>query len=101
MLIYQTIKRQKEKKSNLELFNKLSLHKEDRLILKLVHQATGKDKNTANQLADHLKKITGKENRLSSLIEKLEEAEKVGLIKRDIISKEDEPILIWRSQIAF
>ena len=100
IVIYQTIKRQQEKKSNLTLLNKLSLQKKEELILKIINQTNRKDEITVNQLADQLKEITGKENRLDFIIEKLEEAEKAGLIKRDIISKEDEPLLVWKSQIA-
>ena len=100
ILSYQIIKNRGEKKSNLKLYNKLA-PQEEKLILKAAHEASKKEKPTANVIASHYQKLTGKTIDLELLIAKLNEAEKVGLIKRDITSQEDEPILIWKSQISF
>ena len=100
ILSYQLAKNQGEKKSNLKLYNKLA-PQEEKLILKAAHEASKKEKPTANVIASHYQKLTGKTIDLELLIAKLNEAEKVGLIKRDITSQEDEPILTWKSQISF
>ena len=100
ILSYQVIKNRGEKKSNLQVYNKLAL-KEEKLILQAAHEASKKEKPTANVIASHYQKLTGKTIDLELLLEKLNEAEKVGLIKRDITSQEDEPILTWKSQISF
>ena len=100
ILSYQAIKNQGEKKSNLRFYNKLALH-EEKLILQAAHEASKKEKPTANAIASHYQKLTGKPIELKLLLEKLNQAEKAGLIKRDITSQEDEPILTWKSQISF
>lgn len=99
ILSYQAIKNRGEKKSDLKLYNKLALQ-EEKLILQAAHGASKKEKPTANVIASHYQKLTGKTIDLELLIAKLNEAEKVGLIKRDITSQEDEPILTWKSQIS-
>jgi exosortase len=98
LLSYQVIKDREERKSNLKLYDKLALQ-EEKLILQAIHQASQKEKPTANTIASHYEKLTGKTIELESLIEKLNEAEKAGLIKRDITSQRDEPILTWKSQV--
>ena len=100
ILSYQVIKNRVEKKGNLQVYNKLALH-EEKLILQVAHEASKKEKPTANTIASNYQKLTGKTIDLELLIAKLNEAEKVGLIKRDITSQEDEPILTWKSQISF
>ena len=99
ILSYQIIKDRKEKKSNLKIYNKLALQ-EEKLILQAAHQASKKEKPTANTIASHHQKLTGKTIEPELLIEKLKEAEKAGLIKREITSQEDEPILIWETQVS-
>lgn len=100
VLTYQTIESRKEKKSNLEVFNKLASKKE-KLLLKAVHQAAKKHRPTGNIIASHYQKLTGNPIELELLFKKLNEAEEVGLIKKGITSKEDEPIVTWKTQIAF
>ena len=100
ILSYQVIKNRGEKKSNLKLYKKLALQ-EEKPILQAAHEASKKEKPTTNVVASKYEKLTGKTIDLELLIAKLNEAEKVGLIKRDIASQEDEPILTWKSQISF
>jgi len=98
ILTYQIIKDREEKKSNLKIYKKLALE-EERLILQAVHQASKQDKPTANTIASHYEKLAGKPIKLNLLLQKLNQAEQAGLIKRAITSREDEPTLIWKSQI--
>jgi len=95
----QVIKNQKEKKSNLKVYNKLG--SEERLILQAVHQATQKAKPTGNTIASSYQKLAKKTIQLSLLIEKLSAAEEASLIKREITSQDDEPVLIWKNQVPF
>jgi hypothetical protein len=96
-LAYQKLQNRQEKKSNIKLYNKLSQH--DKLIIQAAHRASKEEKRNANTIASHYQKLTGKPIESEPLIEKLNEAEKVGLIKRIITSQEDEPTLIWKSQV--
>ena len=97
ILIYQTIKEWNERKSNLKVYSKLAL--EEELILQAVHQASKEDKSTGNAIASHYQRLTGKPIEVKILLEKLNQAEQAGLIKRDVASREDEPILVWKSRI--
>ncbi|MEM2935847.1 MAG: hypothetical protein QW231_01565 [Candidatus Bathyarchaeia archaeon] len=74
---------------------------EEKLILKAVHQASKRDKPTGNTIASRYQKLAGKSIELSLLLQKLNEAEEVNLIKRHLTSREDEPLLVWRSQVPF
>jgi exosortase len=98
-LLYRIIKDRKEKESNLKLYDKLVLY-EEKFILQAVKRASKKGKATTNDIALHYQKLTGKAIELGMLVEKLKEAEKVGLIKREIASQEDEPILTWKSHVS-
>ena len=99
MLMYQIIKKQIEKEYNLKVYNKLAL--KERIILQAVYQAGKKGKPTSTAIASSYHKLTGKSIGLNVLIKKLEEAHDAGLVKKDITSQEDEPLLIWKSQIYF
>jgi len=98
ILSYYVMREEGERKSNLIFYNKLAL-KEEKLILQATRQAAQKEKPTTNAIASHYQKLTGTPIELEPLIEKLNEAEKAGLIKKEIASKEDEPILTWKNKI--
>ena len=78
-------------------YNKLT--PEDTQILDLIQQGSNKEGATVVRLIEELRKIKGKEPDIDEIVEKLEEAVKVGLVKRDIINKQDEPVMVWKSQI--
>ncbi len=98
MLIYLGVKNRKEKKSNLKIYNKLALQ-EEKVILQVVQQISKKEKATTNTIASYYQKLTGKTIKPKLLVKKLEDAEKVGLIKKKLVSQDDEPIFVWRSQL--
>jgi len=98
ILSYQVMKNRGEKKSKLNLYNKLALQ-EEKLILKAAYQAAKEDEPTGNTIASHYEKLAGKPIEINLLLQKLHQAEEAGLIKRDITSQEDQPTLIWKCQI--
>jgi hypothetical protein len=55
---------------------------------------------TAEQIALTYHEISGKNMKLGELIEKLEQAEKAGLVKKEILNYEDNPLLVWRSTMS-
>jgi len=99
-LVFQSMKNRKEKKSNLQVYKKLAL-KEERLILQATHAANREDKSTGIAIASHYQKLARKPIALNVLIQKLDEAYKAGLVKREIANREDEPILVWKPRISF
>jgi len=98
IFIIQAIRQQKDRKSSLKLYNKLALQ-EEKFILQAVFQATQKDKPTSNAIASHYYKLTKKTMEPELLLKKLDNIEEVGLIKKEIISQEDEPLLVWKNLI--
>ena len=99
ILAIQTIQKQREKKANLKVYNKL-ISQQDKRILKATHKAAKIGKPTTNSIATLYQKLSGKTISLDFLTKKLKEAEKADLIKCDVASQNDEPILVWRSQLA-
>ena len=99
IVMIQVIKNQKEKESNLKVYNKLA--SEEKLILQAVHQATQKAKPTGKAIASSYQKLAKKPIQLSLLIEKLIAAEEAGLVKTHVISQDDEPVLIWKNHVPF
>jgi len=99
-LALQAIETQKERKSNLTVYNKLA-SEEDRLILQAVHQAAKEDKPIGNEIALHYQTLSGKHIESGLLLQKLNKAEEAGLLRREISSRDDEPVLVWKSQVSF
>ena len=99
LLAIQFIRNQKEKKSNLTAYNKLASR--EKLILRAAHQAAQEEKPTINTIASAYQKLAQKPIQPSLLLEKLSEAEEVGLVKREIISHNNEPVLTWKNQVPF
>lgn len=95
---YGFMKERERKKSNLRVYNRLA-SEEERLILQAVHRAR-KDRPTASTIAAHYQKLSGKPIELEAVVEKLEEIQAAGLVTTDIDVTEDEPRLVWKSQIA-
>jgi len=98
--LYQIIKNQREKKDAQKLFKRIK-PKEERLILKAVQKSNKEGKATGLAIASAYKELTGKPIEIETLTEKLEEAEKAGLIKRKISNLDDEPIQIWKNRASF
>lgn len=96
MLAYQAIKDRKDKKSNIKTYNILS--SQEKLILQATHQATKNEKPTTNQIALAYQKLTQKQISTETLLEKLNEAERIGLIKKEITNQQDQPLLAWKVQ---
>ena len=93
------IKNQKGKKSSLKVYNKLA--SEEKLVPRAAYEAAKRGKATCDAIASVYEKLAQKPIQSGLLLEKLGQAEEVGLIERVVISQEDEPVLIWKSQIHF
>jgi len=85
------------RRRNLSLFNKRSLE-EERNVLRAVSLANKGGKATGKAVAASYQRLTGEQIQPDRLFEKLHEAEEAGLVERAITSREDEPILVWKTQ---
>jgi exosortase len=95
-LAYQKLQNRQARKSNIQLYNKLSEH--DKLIIQAAHRASKKGERTINAIASRYKTLAGTNIETEELIKKLNETQKVGLIKKDITNYGDEPRLTWRTK---
>jgi len=97
ILTTNLIQKYRDKKANEKIYSQLSLE-EEKQILQAAHDASKKEQPTVNAIASHFKKLTGKTIDPRTLIQKLKQAEQLGLIRRDIANREDQPITIWKNQ---
>jgi exosortase len=93
-LAFQIFESRKERKSILRLYNKLAF--QDKLILRAVAQASRKGKPVTKAIASQLQTVIGKNIHMEQLEERLREAERVGLTKRNITNQQDEPKVAWK-----
>jgi len=98
-IMFNFIEKNKRKKTNIYAYKKLS--KINQQIIEAVHQAqrtaTGKISNIAKTYENIAKEKITAEN----LLQKLTEAEKAGLVEKEVINEHDEPLLGWKTQLSF
>jgi exosortase/archaeosortase family protein len=87
----------RDKRLNLKIYDKLV--SDDKLVFQAVHKAAKEGKPTTSAIASAYQKLSGNPIEHSKLLEKLKSAEEAGLIEESIASYDDNPVLIWRSQI--
>jgi len=75
------------------------LPKETREVVDAVFQTKKKTLPTLNDVSTTYTQITGKPVVSEDMVRKLSEAEEIGIIKREIAGKRDEPYLIWKAEI--
>ena len=100
VLALQAIQTRRKRRSNLVAFERLTSERE-KLVLKAVYESDKTGKSTLDKIAATYEKLTEEQIELDLLFETLSKAEKAGLVKRQLTSQEDEPILIWKSQMPF
>jgi exosortase len=96
-LTSQAVENWRTKNSNQKAYHKLNPH--DQQILKATHH-THKPATTQN-IATTYQTLTDQTIPLKSLHQKLEQAQQLGLIKKEISNQEDQPIQTWKTQIPF
>lgn len=92
----QYTKEWRRKTTNLKIFEKLASPKE-KLLYQTIKEQSQKTKETTTQnIASAFEKTTGKAAKLNELIDMLNNLEKHGIIKADIINILDQPKLVWK-----
>lgn len=95
-LAYQTLLNAREKQSMLKLYNKLPL--QNKQLIQAINQTL--DEATPSNIAVQLQALTGEPADPAALTNDLLEAEEVGLVQKKIANREDEPVVVWKSQAA-
>jgi len=98
-LALQVIEKQKEKRSNFRVYSRLASD-EEKLQLRAVYQAAKDGNPTTDGMASCYRRLSGRPIESSLLLQKLNEAEKAGLLRREIVSRDDEPVLVWKSNVS-
>jgi hypothetical protein len=75
------------------------LPKESREVVDAVFRAKKKTLPRLNDISMTYAQITGKPVVSEDMVRKLSEAEEIGIIKKEIVGKRDEPYLIWKAEI--
>ncbi len=95
LIVFRLILVQQEKASLLTLYNKLSI--KNQLLVKAIKNAKKQNNPTTQGIADELNKLTNTPTDKEQLHKDLQEAEKVGLIDRALVNREDKPAFAWRT----
>jgi len=97
VLIFSAEKKRKEKKGNTNSYQKLS--KQDKQIIEAVYETQKKTPRNLSNIATTYTKIAQRSFTTEELFERLNQATQAGLIKKEIINLNDEPVLAWKSQV--
>ena len=93
MIFFEIRKKQMD---NSKIYNKLS--NENRIIIDAIKQTEQTSIPTIRNIAITIQRQKGKEINKTALVDQLQELEKTGLIKNDIISIQQEPIQTWKTR---
>ena len=97
IVFYGLYLNRREKRSLLTLYRKLP--SQDQLIIKAVSNAQNMPSPTTKTITLEYQKLSQTSASEDWVAQKLNEAEKAGLIKKILVSKEDKPALLWKNQI--
>jgi exosortase/archaeosortase family protein len=95
LIIYRLILNQQEKASLLTLYNKLPIKKQQ--LIKAVQNAKKHAAPTIDIIANELTKQSDLQTNPKQLKQDLEEAEKIGILKKIVVNHEDKPSFAWIS----
>jgi exosortase len=97
--VFFLFERREERKRNRIVYQKLS--RTNRQVIDALHQKERNTMPTLNGVSEAYVKITGTHLDKEKLGEKLSEMEKIGLIKKNVGNKADEPVQIWTINCYF
>jgi exosortase len=97
VIILYVLETRKQRKSNATAYQKLS--KPNKQIIDIVLETQKTTTPTLSAIAIAYKSRTGEIIEEEKLLHKLSEAEKTGIIKSEIASKQDEPTQIWKAYV--
>ncbi|MBE3116916.1 exosortase/archaeosortase family protein [Candidatus Bathyarchaeota archaeon] len=97
LILYAAYLDRKEKLALLNLYRKLPT--QNQLIIKAVTNAKNINKPTTQAITLEYQKLSQTPTTETWITQKLNEAENIGLIKKILINKDDNPALAWKNQI--
>ena len=94
VFVISSFEKRKERKQSKIAYQKLS--KANRQVIDAVHQTEKNMPVTLNNILETHKTTIRKRVNRKKLLEKLSEAEKMGVIEKKIVNRQDEPVQSWR-----
>jgi len=95
VIVFEILQKIRAKRANKNTYGKLSIM--DQQVISAVGGTPGTP--TPDNIAMTYQNLSDKEITTSDLIQKLTEAEKTGLVERSIFNDQDQPILVYRSNV--
>jgi len=89
----------RQRRANTDAYQKLS--KQTKQIVGIVHQTEKATLPTLNAISTTYQSATGENIAKEILLQRLSEAEEIGMLESSIANKRDEPIQIWKTQVLF
>lgn len=96
IILFQTFKQIKTKQKNLKAYQKLS--EENKAIIEATYQT--KTMPTVLNIAATHQEIHHKPVTTEKLFGKLQQAQEAGLVEKEIINAQDEPVLGWKTRLS-
>jgi exosortase/archaeosortase family protein len=94
LVILQIVNDYNRRRKNLKIYRKLDL--EDKLAIDALTQSS---EPTLANIAARYRELSGKSLESNDLLEKLREAKEIGLVDTILANRNDEPILLWKSEV--
>ena len=98
LAFYAYLISRQEKSQTLILYRKLP--EQDRTLIKAVDNASKQQTPTTEGIATELQKLTQTVPDKTWLTEKLDEAQRIGLIQKTLANKNDQPAFVWKSVVS-
>jgi exosortase len=96
---FYMIERRKERRQNTIAYSKLSTA--SRQIVDAVHEAENETLPTLGNISAVYASSTSMVLRKEDLLQKLAEAERIGMVRGRIAGKDDEPVQVWKTHVQF
>ncbi len=97
LIIYAYLMKRQEKSQTLILYKKLP--EQDRTLISALDNASKQQNPTTEGISTELQKLTQTVPDKTWLTEKLNDAERIGLIQKTLINKNDQPAFLWKSLV--
>ena len=97
VLMLNFVNSKSKRKANRKALKKLSTY--DQQVVEAVHQTQKRTIPNTNNIASTFRILNGKDVEALELIPILSSLEQVGIIEKQIVNQQDEPILVWKTEL--
>jgi len=97
VLMVNFVNKKRERNSNKKVLKKLST--QDQQIIEATHQTQNRPVSNVCNIASTFHALNGKKIETQGLIYRLNSLKQIGIVREEIVNKQDEPTLVWKAQI--